>query len=156
MKKDVLPKQQKVKEERIGSKINHFWIWKEIKHCISRRAVPWTYRLRKHRTVLQVSNAHSSLSYPHRAIGSIEFTICCLVEVQREDPWDGLDDTWLMGHQWQCHSAQRQEKMLLAMGQFDWSELSDLKLLNKHPLGCPYSALNLTGADSQPLNPPQS
>lgn len=29
-KKPVLPKQQKVKEERIGSKINHFWIWKEI------------------------------------------------------------------------------------------------------------------------------
>lgn len=45
------------------------------------------------------------LQLPNRASGSIEFSIW-----EREGPWDKLGD------QWQGHSAQREEKMLLAMG----------------------------------------
>lgn len=99
MKKDVLPKQQKVKEERTGSKINHFWIWKEIN--------PWgnTAFLGElfHEPTAGESTGLSCQSptlttasaFPAEPPGALNPPF---VEVQREDPWGRLGDTSLMGH----------------------------------------------------------
>lgn len=67
-------------------------------YCICRRDIPLAYSFEKHRTVLQAPNSHNSSSFSSKVTGSVEFTTWHLVEVQREDPWNRLDDTLLMGH----------------------------------------------------------
>lgn len=76
-------------------------------HCVCSRVIPLAYSFKKHRTVLQVTNSHNSSSFSSRVAGSSEFTIWHLVEVQREDPWNKLDDTLPMGHLHASHSKGR-------------------------------------------------
>lgn len=146
MKKDVLPQQQKVKKERIGSKINHFWIWKEINPWGSTvflaelfyEPIDWKS------TVLQISTLTTAAAFPTEPLEALNSPF--------STPWKCRGRVHGMGwmtHRWWDAAAKAGDssgnvilhregrKCCCQWGQFDWS---DARLLNKHPLGCPSSA----------------
>lgn len=165
MKKDVLPKQQKVKRERIGSKINHFWIWKEIN--------PWG------NTAFPGELFHEPTDWENTGLSckSVMLTTASAFPTELLEAWNSpFASSWkcrggIHGMGWMsitggtcpAKAGDTNGSVILhrdgrrccwPWGQFDCSELSDPKPWNKHPLDCPSSSLNLTGADSQALNPP--